>query len=242
MSDKLILNSLGETPRVVQTSQPINWREQIPAEFLYVNKEWFTRNHRPVPASIEGLEDHQLLVKLGGIKHVAKLHGYESVRYRVVKAELDHVVVVCSIDWRSGVQSGQDEFKSQIETYDGIGAAHAGNTGAFMVNFLEATAENRAFVRAVRNYLGINVVGDDEINRGGNNVQEEPRTVAPSMTPVGQARQAAADLGLQSIEEIQEHLTKAGASKDHVKALDGVKTLDEVPVKSLRVIIGILKK
>ena len=32
--------------------------------------------------------------------------------------------------------------------------------------FLETIAANRAFVRAVRNYLGIHIVGEDEIAKG----------------------------------------------------------------------------
>ena len=39
------------------------------------------------------------------------------------------------------------------------------NTSSFATKFLEAIACNRAFIRCVRNFLNVHIVGDDEIDK-----------------------------------------------------------------------------
>ena len=46
----------------------IDWRSMIKPEFLYPNKGWFDARNKPIPNTIEGLDDKQLLIMLGGIK------------------------------------------------------------------------------------------------------------------------------------------------------------------------------
>ena len=45
----------------------VNWRAMIAPEHLYPNKGWFEMRNQPMPQSIEGLTDNQLLIKLSGI-------------------------------------------------------------------------------------------------------------------------------------------------------------------------------
>ena len=54
----------------------IDWKSMVPADQVYPNKDYFTRNGKPIPESTEGLEDHELCIKLGGIKKIAKLRGF----------------------------------------------------------------------------------------------------------------------------------------------------------------------
>jgi len=61
----------------------VDWRAMVKPEFLYPNKDWFVRRNKPLPDSIEGLEDKQLLIMLGGIKELAKLRGYTSIDFDV---------------------------------------------------------------------------------------------------------------------------------------------------------------
>src|SRR5438045_1007883 len=55
----------------------INWRKMIPVEFLVPNKQAF--KNKPVPETIDGLSDAELLMKLGGTKLLAQLRGLSSV-------------------------------------------------------------------------------------------------------------------------------------------------------------------
>ena len=70
-------------------------------------------------------------------------------------------------------------------TYTDVGNATLANTDAFCAKFLETIACNRAFVRCVRNYLNIHIVGADEIDKSkGAGQAVESEAVAP-ITPVG---------------------------------------------------------
>ena len=84
----------------------INWKAMIKQEYLFPNKSWFESRDREVPSSAEGLEDHQLLIKLGGIKELAKLRGFTDVYYDVEKCEEGHVAVKCSITFSPNYETG----------------------------------------------------------------------------------------------------------------------------------------
>lgn len=137
----------------------INWRAMIAAEHLYPNKGWFEARNKPMPNSVEGLEDIQLLIKLSGIKELAKLRGFTKVSYEIIKCELDHVAVKCAIHW-----SGNYESHGEPIYFEDVANATSYNTSNFAQKFLETIAVNRAFVRCVRNFLNIHIVGADEID------------------------------------------------------------------------------
>ena len=77
----------------------VNWRSMISEEYLFPNKSWFELRKKDVPRSIEGLKDHQLLIKLSGIKELARLRGFSSVSYYAEKSESSHVAVTCSMSF-----------------------------------------------------------------------------------------------------------------------------------------------
>jgi hypothetical protein len=115
---------------------------------------------KDLPRSIEGLGDHQLLIKLSGIKELAKLRGFSDVAYEVVKCEPDHVAVICRVTFLPNYETGG---KSVV--FQDMANATLNNTSNFATKFLETIACNRAFVRAVRNFLNVHIVGDDEIDK-----------------------------------------------------------------------------
>lgn len=138
----------------------VNWRAMVKEEHLFPNKLWFQTRGKDTPRSIEGLADHQLLIKLGGIKELAKLRGFSSVSYDVVKCEADHVAVCCSIEFLPNY-----ETEGQPIRFQDMANATLDNTSSFATKFLETIACNRAFVRCVRNFLQVHIVGDDEIDK-----------------------------------------------------------------------------
>ena len=70
----------------------------------------------------------------------------------------DYVVATCKIDWFPNYETG-----GQPVSFSAIGDASLSNTFDFAQNYLAAIAENRAFVRCVRNFLKINIVAKDEV-------------------------------------------------------------------------------
>lgn len=143
----------------------VDWRAMIKPEFLYANKDWFTSRGKEVPSSPEGLNDKQLLIMLGGIKELARLRGFESVLFETKTQSDGYVTAKCTIHWIPNY------IDPSGATYEDVANATLANTDSFCAKFLETIACNRAFVRCVRNYLNIHIVGADEIDKskGANN-------------------------------------------------------------------------
>ena len=140
----------------------INWRKMIKPEFLVPNRD------RTNETDVTKLEDKDLLILLAGIKYVAQLRGFFSVDYAVTSPSSDYVVAVCKIDWVPNY-----ETEGTPITFSSVGDASPGNTKDFARHFLGPIAENRAFIRCVRNFLKINIVGQDEIGKSKNNVVDD---------------------------------------------------------------------
>ena len=138
----------------------INWRAMIGDQHLFPNRDWFKNRNQPYPSSPEGLGDHQLLIKLSGIKELARLRGFRDISYKVVKCEHDHVAVICEITFIPNYETGGEPV-----VFQDMANATINNTSDFGQIFLETIACNRAFVRCVRNFLNVHIVGDDEINK-----------------------------------------------------------------------------
>jgi hypothetical protein len=140
----------------------INWRKMIKPKYLVPNRE------KTEETDITKLDDSQLLILLGGIKELAYIRGYTKVEYQVTSPCSDYVVACCRINWVPNF-----ETEGQPVIFSAIGDASPNNTKSFAINFLAPTAENRAFVRCVRNFLRINIVGSDEL--GGKKEDRPPK-------------------------------------------------------------------
>jgi len=135
----------------------VDWRAIIPESFLFINKKKFEEAGKDVPTDIEGLDDSEVIIKLGGIKWLARVRGYESVSYEVVSADSQNVIVKCLINWIPN-------FENPIgSSYEEIASCNAKNADSFHLQFAESIAANRAFVRCVRNFLNVNIVGEEEV-------------------------------------------------------------------------------
>lgn len=136
----------------------IDWRKMINPKHLVPNKQNFEKFGKPIPKSIEGLEDKDLLILLAGIKELAQIRGFSSVEYDINSPAGDYIAAVCKITWIPNF-----ETEGRCVTFSAIGDASPFNTTSFGKNFLGPIAENRAFVRCVRNFLKINITGQDEM-------------------------------------------------------------------------------
>lgn len=130
----------------------IDWRKMIKAKHLVPNKQ------RTSEKDVTKLKDYQLIILLGGIKELAQIRGYTDVRYDVHSPSPDYVVATCSITWIPNFETEGREV-----TFSAIGDASPQNTQSFAKFFLGPIAENRSFVRCVRNFLKINIVGQEEL-------------------------------------------------------------------------------
>lgn len=140
------------TPYVFNDDGSVSWRKMIRPEFLVPNKQ------KTQETDISKLEDKDLLILLGGIKELAHLRGFLSLSYEIAAASPTYVLAQCSIEW-----IGNYETSGIPVVFESMADASPDNTQSFGRNYLAAIAENRAFVRCVRNFLKINIVGQDEI-------------------------------------------------------------------------------
>lgn len=217
----------------------INWRAMVKSEHLFPNRGWFESRNQKIPSSIEGLEDNQLLIKLGGIKDLARLRGFKSVKYDVITCDSKYVSIKCGITWIPN-------FENEYETYyEDVANATISNTSDFAVKFLETIAANRAFVRSVRNYLNVFIVGSDEIDSSKKGtpafIEEEKETSLPT------AQNMLEKISLKtcehdSFEEFKEFLRQLW--KDNVfrnPEAENWNSYSDIPTKDARILISIIK-
>jgi hypothetical protein len=153
----------------------INWRAMINKEYLVPNRDAF-KNQKDInlkEIDVSSLADNQLLILLAGIKELAQIRGYTNVSYDVIQAQPDYVAVKCTIDWIPNYETDMRAI-----SFSALADAHLDNTKDFAKNFLMAIAENRAFIRAVRSFLKINIVGNDEMGKTTHvDAEVEPNTL-----------------------------------------------------------------
>lgn len=130
----------------------INWRKMVKVEHLVPNRQ------KTQETDVSKLQDRDLLILLGGIKELAQIRGYTSVEYKVVAASETYFATSCRITWLPNYETGGKEV-----IFESLADATTNNTKSFARFFLAAIAENRAFVRCVRNFLKINIVSQEEL-------------------------------------------------------------------------------
>ena len=207
-------------PYIYNEDGTINWRKMIDPQFLVANKQ------KTKETDITKLEDKDLLILLGGIKDLAHIRGYSSVSYQNPTACPDYVMANCEIHWQ-----GNYETNGLMVRFSSLADASPANCQGFGRSFLAATAENRSFVRCVRNFLRINIVGQDEIG----NKETEEATENPT-SPVGQLRDLMNSKGM-TFEKLKEKLIaeeKPGAAE--------MNSLDDLPKSLIFELMARIKK
>lgn len=211
----------------------VNWRAMVKPEHLYPNKDRFPEGK--VPDSIEGLDDSKLLIKLAGIKEVAKLRGYSKVSLKTIASEPDRAVVSCKIKW-----DGNYETNFERVSFEDIANATEENCNSFGKKFLEPIAFNRAFIRCVRNFLNIHIVGEDEIDKS-DKTDSADNSVAISPQDV-LAKNAKAKK-MEDFEQFKNFLRKLWADGSYKnEEVTSWKSFKDIPPKESRILLALLNK
>jgi hypothetical protein len=210
----------------------VNWRAMIKDEHLFPNRGWFESRGKDVPSSAEGLGDHQLLIKLSGIKELARLRGINHVAYFAEKCELDHVAVNCTVNFIGNYETGGEQV-----SFQDMANATLDNTSSFATKFLETIACNRAFVRCVRNFLNVHIVGDDEIDKSG-----KPPTVSKNKDPL--SPYGLLQKEFSTFDEFKDKLRDLYTSKVYKQDVEVIKQwqdFSDIPPKEARILISLIK-
>ena len=222
----------------------INWRAMIKEEHLFPNRSWFESRGKDCPRSIEGLADHQLLIKLAGIKELAKLRGFNSISYDTVKCDEGHVAVCCNISFIPNYETG-----SQNVNFQDMANATLNNTSSFATKFLETIACNRAFVRCVRNFLNVHIVGDDEIDKSDKKTVSATvsKTNSNPFSPVTTLqKQAEGVLGCVDFQEFKSHIREWWRNKVsgvyQNESISKWEDWSDISDKDARILVGVISK
>lgn len=135
----------------------VDWRKMVNNNHIVPNRD------NTSETDVTKLKDKDLIILLAGLKEVAQIRGIKSVKYDIVSASPEYVCMKCGITW-----AGNYETEGEEIYFEGTADAGMNNTDGFGSIYLAAIAENRAFCRAVRNFLKINIVAKEEIapNKG----------------------------------------------------------------------------
>jgi hypothetical protein len=207
----------------------------IDTKYLVPNLSKFPSGTENKDLNVDELEDSQLLILLGGIKDLAHVRGYSKVQYNVFNCTQNHVAVSCKITWTPNFETNNREVE-----FESLADAHLDNTKSFAKDFLMAIAENRAFVRSVRNFLRINILGTDELGDSKNQtVTHTESGVEPQISashPANVLKEAMVKANI-SFEKMKETLNKEG-----VEGADEWSSINDIPHKTIYSLIQRIKK
>lgn len=202
----------------------INWRGMVKTQYLVPNRQ---KTHE---ADVSKLEDKDLLILLGGIKELAQIRGYTSVEYKVVAATDNYFATSCKITWIPNYETGGREI-----IFEALADATSNNTKSFARFFLAAIAENRAFVRCVRNFLKINIVSQEELG-DAKLLEESVQTVENPTSPHVLLEKVMRDKNI-SFEQLKKKLVK-----EKVENVENINSIADIPKVKIFELIERVKK
>jgi len=199
----------------------IDWRAMVRPEHLVPNRD------RTSETDVTKLKDSELIILLAGIKELAQIRGYTDVDYVVTSPSPDYVAATCRISWIPNY-----ETEDNTVTFSSIGDASPNNTKSFAKYFLGPIAENRAFVRCVRNFLKINIVSQEEL---GNAKMAETSTETAT-TPQNILGEIMKDKGI-SFDAVKNKLVK-----ENYDDVENIRSIVDIPKAKIFELIERMKK
>lgn len=153
----------------------VDWKGMLRASDLYVKNDPRLKNEleKTFKVSVDQInlktvEDRFLCVKLAGIKRLVFLRGIKSVKYNHFVATPDRAATVCEIEFIPNY-----ETQGQPLIVSAMASATPRSVDKNWIPFMETMAENRAFVRAAKLGLEINILNDIEVGGESKNIAIE---------------------------------------------------------------------
>lgn len=170
----------------------INWFRMIPTKFLYINQEKKAQIEKRLGKKIEEADPSEMLdtdyvINAQGIRYLLDLRGYKSCKVTLGHCSAEYAAATCEITFLPLEDESEQVFSAAA-------SAHPQNTKSWYQKYLAEASSNRAQARAVRFFLKINCVAQEELGgAGGNSEDSEP---APNMmSPAGMLKQKMGQTG-----------------------------------------------
>lgn len=218
----------------------VDWKKMIPKKFFVINRQKEDEIQKTLgkpieEVSVDEVDEKNLLVLLGGFRYLAELRGYTKVDYsRPAIGPNGEVSVACSITWKGNYESCDEPV-----TFTGLGDATLNNTSPIGgIYYLTAIAENRSFIRSVRNFLRLEgILGRDEL--------QSVKTITPKLTEAENA-----PFGAKPVDSLIQKcklkgltwmklLELAEQNKENISSdISEWKTYKDIPSKDIYVLLG----
>jgi hypothetical protein len=217
----------------------VDWKAMIPKKHFVLNsqkeKEIQELTGKPiVEVTVDEVEDKHLLLLLSGIKYIAALRGFSKVEYSQPSiGSHGEVSVACKITWIPNYETENREV-----VFTGLGDATTNNAKPiFDVYYLTAFAENRSFIRSVKNFLQIQVLGYEEVKEAKHTApkSDENSNAVLGTKPIDSLISKAKQKGLTwlKLTEIASEC-KESLSSDYLEW----KTYKDIPAKDIYILLG----
>lgn len=219
---------------VFKTPYAIDWRRMISKENVIPNPRLFSSKSKEDLSKMDvlTLPDEQLVIKLQGFREVAQLRGYSKVEHKVLANDRLYVSVATTIKWLPNFETDGKEVE-----FTALADAHPDNTVNIYRCFLTSIAENRGFVRAVRGFLNIPILGQDEIGeRDKTPIESVGQEIPDMLNPVKILIDLMNEKGY-TFEDIQKKMVKSG----DFPCSESYTSLEQIPKDQMLNVIERLK-
>ncbi len=216
---------------ILNEDKTINWRAMVPKKYIYPNPQQKDKIEKILGKSIneynsetDKLDDNLCCVLLSGIKYLANLRGVLEVDPKVVNSSPEYASVTCRITYT-------DIYETDTIVYADSACATLNNTNGFGQNYLVEIASNRAYCRAVRGYLNLNIVSKEELGKGSEQIDENRsnnNTNSSAEDPIVTITKKLKSLNYKTLDDAHKLFTKYG-NTDFTK----YKKLKEIPQSKL---------
>ena len=218
----------------------IDWKSMVlkKTDLLMPNRSWFFGKEPEAPRNVADIEDpkeEQIALTLRATQWLLNSRGYTNVEYnpicRVRDGDQDMAVYSCKITFKGNYET---DFKDVA--YEAIASATESNTSGYIAqSYLDSTAQNRALSRAVRGFLGVHIVSDEEMGNVAPPVSSDSDDSGKTLSFHTTLEKLWAEKGDGEFSSFVEFMTEKGLNID-------CKNWEEMSGKNLRESLGILKK
>ena len=223
----------------------INWLKMIPEEYLYINLDprRIARIEKQLSKPIAEVQksevkDTDLVITLQGLRYILDLRGYKQSKIKLDYCSPDYAAATCEIVFLSNLE------ESFEQTFTASACAHKNNTKSFYQAYLVEAASNRALCRAVRQFLKINIVSNEELGQEKDAPIEETTPTDNPMSPrfLLQRIISEKNSSLPANKQITFESIREKLVKEAVKGADQFQSIDDIPKDIIFGLIDRIKK
>ncbi|NJO61236.1 MAG: hypothetical protein HC836_24185 [Richelia sp. RM2_1_2] len=141
----------------------VNWCSMIDPQYI-VFKDVNRTKENISEEEFFNTPNSEKVILLQGFKELCILRGVENISYQIIKCDLQHYAVKCTISF---IPNFENDGMLRVSA---LGESHPNNCD--FMDFGLNIAENRAFIRAVKTALNIPMYGKDEFGGKKNIISE----------------------------------------------------------------------